>query len=122
MQSVLLVAAGGALGAAARYGVGEAALRLGWSAFPWATLLVNVTGGLAMGLLMGWLADGGPALRLFLGVGILGGFTTFSAFSIDVVRLIETNQIVAALIYVLVSVIVSIVACWAGVTLVRGAA
>jgi CrcB protein len=120
MQSVLLVAFGGALGAVARYGTGIVALRLGIGGFPWATLFVNVLGGLVMGALAGWLSEGAPALRLFLGVGVLGGFTTFSAFSIDVVRLIEMNQASAALAYVAASVIVSVGACWLGLVLARG--
>jgi CrcB protein len=120
MQSVFLVAFGGALGAVARYGTGIVAVRLGIGGFPWATLFVNVLGGLFMGALAGWLSEGAPALRLFLGVGVLGGFTTFSAFSIDVVRLIEMNQTSAALAYVAASVIVSVGACWLGLVLVRG--
>lgn len=122
MQNFLLVALGGAIGASARYGVGLVSIQLGWSGFPWATLAINVSGGLAMGLLAGWLGEGGPALRLLLGVGVLGGFTTFSAFSIDAVRLIEANQMGAALAYVLASVLLSIGACWLGLALVRGAA
>lgn len=122
MQAFLLVAAGGALGAMARYGAGLITLALGWSAFPWATLCVNVAGGLAMGALAGWLGEGGHALRLLLGVGVLGGFTTFSAFSLDVLRLIESNQIAAAAAYVLASVVISIGACWIGLALTRGAA
>jgi CrcB protein len=120
MQSVFLVAFGGALGAVARYGTGIVAVRLGMGGFPWATLFVNVLGGLLMGALAGWLSEGAPALRLFLGVGVLGGFTTFSAFSIDVVRLIEMNQTSAALAYVAASVIVSVGACWLGLVLARG--
>jgi CrcB protein len=120
MQSVLLVAFGGAVGAVARYGTGIVAVRLGIGGFPWATLFVNVLGGLLMGMLAGWLSESGPALRLFLGVGMLGGFTTFSAFSIDVVRLIEMNQPSAALAYVAASVIVSVGACWLGLVLTRG--
>lgn len=110
------------MGASARYGVGLLAERMGAANFPWATLVVNVLGGFAMGLLAGWVAAGGPALRLLLGVGLLGGFTTFSAFSIETVRLIEANQWGAALGYVAASVFVSIGACWAGLALARGAA
>jgi CrcB protein len=75
-----------------------------------------------MGLLAGWLAEGSPALRLLLGVGVLGGFTTFSAFSIDVVRLMEANELMPALAYVLASVIGAIGACWLGLILARGGA
>ncbi|MBI1188456.1 MAG: fluoride efflux transporter CrcB [Alphaproteobacteria bacterium] len=121
MQSLLLVAVGGAAGALARYGVGALAVRLGLSGFPWSTLAVNLIGGFAMGLLAGWLAEGSPALRLLFGVGVLGGFTTFSAFSIDVVRLLQGDQWAAALGYVLVSVIGAIGACWLGLLVSRGA-
>jgi len=119
MQNLFLVALGGALGATARYGVGQASLALGLAAFPWATFVVNTTGGLAMGALAGWLGEGGQALRLLLGVGVLGGFTTFSAFSLDTIRLIEANQTGAALAYVLGSVILAVGACWLGLTLTR---
>ncbi|NWG53402.1 MAG: fluoride efflux transporter CrcB [Hydrogenophilaceae bacterium] len=122
MQSLLLVAAGGAVGAMARYGAGALAVRLGLAGFPWSTLAVNLLGGFAMGLLAGWLAEGSPALRLLLGVGVLGGFTTFSAFSIDVVRLMEANELMPALAYVLASVIGAIGACWLGLILARGGA
>lgn len=121
MQAFLLVAAGGALGAMARYGAGLMTLSLGWSAFPWATLGVNIAGGFAMGALAGWLGEGGHELRLLLGVGVLGGFTTFSAFSLDTIRLIESNQMAAAGAYMLASVIGAIGACWLGLLLVRGA-
>jgi CrcB protein len=119
MIGYLLVALGGALGAAARYGVGELGLRFGWGGFPWATLIVNVAGGLAMGVLAGLVAQGGGALRLFAGVGVLGGFTTFSAFSLDALRLIEAGETAASLAYVAASVAFSIGACWFGLTLVR---
>lgn len=119
MQAVLLVAVGGAVGAVARYGAGALSLALGLAGFPWATFLVNVVGGLAMGALAGWLGEGGAALRLLLGVGVLGGFTTFSAFSLDAVRLLEANQIGLAAAYVLGSTILSIGACWLGFVLAR---
>lgn len=122
MQSLLLVALGGALGACVRYGAGLVAIAFGASGFPWATLFVNLVGGLAMGLLAGWLGQGGAALRLLLGVGVLGGFTTFSAFSLDTVRLVEGGQIASAFAYVLVSVVFSIGACWLGLMITRGAA
>ena len=93
LAASLQVALGGALGAVLRYQTGGAVARwLGPSAaaaFPWATLAVNVTGSFAMGLLAGWLArhDGAEGWRLLLGVGLLGGFTTFSAFSLEAVAL-----------------------------------
>lgn len=115
MMQVLLVATGGAVGAVARYGVGLAALRLG-AGFPWGTLIVNVIGGLAMGLLAARTED--PNLRLLLGVGVLGGFTTFSAFSIETVRLMQSEPHLAAL-YVASSLVLSIGACWLGLVLGR---
>lgn len=115
MMQVLLVATGGAVGAVARYGVGLAALRLG-AGFPWGTLIVNVIGGLAMGLLAARTED--PNLRLLLGVGVLGGFTTFSAFSIETVRLMQSQPHLAAL-YVASSLVLSIGACWLGLVLGR---
>lgn len=121
MQSFLLVAIGGALGAVARYGVGLATAALGLAGFPWATLFVNLSGGLAMGALAGLLGPDGETLRLLLGVGVLGGFTTFSAFSLDTMRLLETGQVTLAFAYVAASVVLSICACWAGLMLTRAA-
>ena len=118
MTKVLLVALGGALGSVARYGVGMAAARVFGAAFPWGTLIVNVVGGLAMGVLF---ARAGPAqesLHLFLGVGLLGGFTTFSAFSLESFRLLEQGPAPAAL-YVAASLVLSIGACWLGYSLGR---
>ncbi|WP_395648117.1 fluoride efflux transporter FluC [Terricaulis sp.] len=115
MMQVMLVAAGGALGAVTRYGVGIAALRLGMG-FPWGTLIVNVIGGLAMGLLAARTED--INLRLLLGVGVLGGFTTFSAFSLETVRLMQSQPHLAAL-YVASSLVLSIGACWLGLVLGR---
>lgn len=123
MNSFLLVAAGGALGAAARYGVSLQAARLLGPDRPWGTLLINVLGGLLMGVLAGRLATqpGGEGARLFLGVGVLGGFTTFSAFSLDAVTLIERRDWTAAALYVGVSVTLSIAALALGLALSRKA-
>ena len=101
MTRLLIVAAGGALGAVARYGIGLGAARLFPTAqWPWGTLAVNVVGGLLMGLLAGWLAFRGGAhaesLRLFAAVGVLGGFTTFSAFSLETALMIERRQFAMA--------------------------
>jgi CrcB protein len=114
---------GGALGAGARYLAGRAALALPGSDFPWGTLVVNLVGGLLMGLLAGVLARGGAseAWRLLLGVGVLGGFTTFSAFSLDAVTMIGRGDVGAALVYVFASVIGSIAALYAGLGLARAA-
>lgn len=103
----ILVMLGGAVGAGARFAVGQAlATRLGSGAAT-ATLMVNIIGCLAMGALAAWLArggSGGEAVRLFVGVGLLGGFTTFSAFSLDGWQLLERGEPGAALAYILLSV------------------
>ena len=126
MTRLLIVAAGGALGAVARYGVGVWAQRLLPTAqWPWATLAVNVLGGLLMGLLAGWLAFRGGAhsesLRLFAAVGVLGGFTTFSAFSLEAALMIERRQTAMAGGYVLASVVLSIAALFIGLMVARRA-
>ena len=109
-MSFLLVGLGGALGAMARFGVGRI---VGVTALPWATLSVNVLGGFAMGLLAGWLAvrgSGGEGWRLLLGVGVLGGFTTFSAFSLEVMLMLERGAMLTAIGYALTSVLLSVAA------------
>ena len=113
MNQVLLVAFGGALGSVARYGVGVAAARWLGLAFPWGTLLVNVIGGIAMGLLAARTHPDNENLRLLIGVGVLGGFTTFSTFSLETVRL-GAQQPLLALAYVLASVVLAVGGCWAG--------
>lgn len=122
MRLALAVAAGGALGAVARHLTGLAALRLLGPHFPWGTLTVNILGSFLMGALIGALALRGhasPLLRAFLAVGVLGGFTTFSSFSLDAVTLIERRAHLAALGYVLASVLLSIAALIAGLRLIR---
>ena len=126
MTRLLIVAAGGALGAVARYGVGVWTFRLFPAAtWPWATLAVNVAGGLLMGLLAGWLAfrggAHGEAIRLFAAVGVLGGFTTFSAFSLEAALMIERRQFAMAGGYVTASVILSIAALFIGLMVARRA-
>lgn len=110
----------------ARYGVGLAALRLAPGAtLPWATLTVNVVGGLLMGLLVGWLAEragaGQENIRVLGAVGVLGGFTTFSAFSLEAALLIERRQYGLACAYVAVSVVVAIAALMVGLMVARRA-
>jgi CrcB protein len=121
-MSLILVMTGGAIGAGARHLVGRATLGLGGSG-PVGTLTVNLLGGLLMGVLVGVLARGvaGEPSRLFLGVGVLGGFTTFSAFSLDVFVLLERGAVMPALGYALACVIGSIAALAGGVLLVRAA-
>ena len=122
MTRFLIVAAGGALGAVARYGAGRLLPAAGW---PWATLTANVVGGLLMGLLAGWLAFRGGAqgetIRLFAAVGLLGGFTTFSAFSLETALMIERRDFATAGLYVAASVVLSVAALFAGLTIARRA-
>jgi CrcB protein len=126
MTRFLIVAAGGALGAVARYGVGVWVQRLfSVAQWPWATLTVNVVGGLLMGLLAGWLAFRGGAhgesIRLFAAVGVLGGFTTFSAFSLEAALMIERRQLAMAGGYVAASVALSVLALFIGLMVARRA-
>lgn len=126
MTAYLLVGAGGAIGAMLRFGYGNVAGRLWPSQFPHGTLVINVVGSLAMGLLMGALAravpDHGETMRLIVAVGVLGGFTTFSAFSLDAITLIERGHFGTALAYVLLSVGLAVAALYLGLILVRGGA
>jgi CrcB protein len=123
MASLALVALGGAIGAGSRHLVGLGMLRLFGPGLPIGTLTVNVAGGLLMGLLAGYLAlrseSEGQGLRLFLGTGILGGFTTFSAFSLDAVLLWQRGEGGIAFAYVILSVMLSVLALLAGLSLVR---
>lgn len=122
MHGFLLVGLGGAIGAMARFGV--ARLVGPWAnSFPFATFLVNVAGGLLMGVLAGWLESRAEphdeALRLLLGVGVLGGFTTFSAFSLDMVLLMQRGQLPLAILYAGASVALSVAALGLGLWLAR---
>ena len=122
MQSFAIVFLGGGVGAALRHGVNLLSARLFGTAFPWHTLIENVTGSLVMGLLAGYFAfktDTSQTWRLFLTTGILGGYTTFSAFSLDVVLLYERGQVGLAVVYVLASVVLAIAGLFAGLALVR---
>jgi CrcB protein len=120
-STLMLVALGGALGALARHGAGLAAVRIMGAGFPWGTLAVNVAGSFLIGLLSVWLAARGLGrLSPLLLTGFLGGFTTFSAFSLDVLRLWEAGEALPAAVYVAASVGLSLVAVAAGVALARG--
>jgi CrcB protein len=124
MGPYLLVGIGGALGSMARYGGGVLVGRLWPMAFPLATLLINVIGSLAMGLFIGFLARTTPSwqadARLFVAVGVFGGFTTFSSFSLDTIVLVERGEIGQAALYVLVSVVVAVAALYGGLVVMRG--
>jgi CrcB protein len=123
MSKLLLVVLGGGAGAAARYAVGTHAWRLFGTAWPYGTFICNVAGGLAMGLLVGFLAHRGGAdqerLRLLFGVGVLGGFTTFSAFSLETALMIEKSRYAQAFTYVSASVLLSVAALFAGLIVAR---
>jgi CrcB protein len=120
----LVVFLGAGLGGVLRQGVNVVALRhLNIAAFPFGTLFINVVGSLLMGLIAGYFAQRGPdvapAWRLFLTTGILGGFTTFSAFSLEAVLLYERGAVGAAAAYVVGSAITALVACAVGLSLIR---
>jgi fluoride exporter len=121
MQGYLLVMAGGALGAGARYGLARALGGVAAS-WPWPTFAANVLGGLLMGMLAAHVLRSGAGaenMRLFVGVGLLGGFTTFSAFSLEMVQMIERGQAVLAGSYALASVLLALAALFAGLALGR---
>lgn len=121
MLNVLLVALGGGLGAASRFGV-SLAVPARADAWPWATFGINVAGSLLIGVLAGWLSSRGEAgepWRLFLGVGVLGGFTTFSAYSLETMRMIERNDWVGASTYSIGSVIAGLVAVAIGLAMAK---
>lgn len=125
MNHLFLVMLGGAVGAGARHLTGRAALAIWGPGFPWGTLIVNLAGGFAMGLLAGWLAaraSGDEALRYLLGVGVLGGYTTFSAFSLETATMLQRGDHGFALLYIIASVAGSILALFAGLQIARVAA
>ena len=121
LPPLLLVMLGGSVGAGLRYLVGAWTIANIDSNLPFGTWTVNVVGGLLMGLLTGWLirSGGDESLRLLLGVGVLGGFTTFSAFSLEVFAMLTRGDVVLAAAYAVSSVAGSIVALFAGAMLVR---
>lgn len=122
-MTILFVALGGALGAGLRYLTGDWALRTFGAAFPYGTLTVNVAGSLAMGVLAAFFIARGQGavspIAAFTMTGVLGGFTTFSAFSLDAVVLLEKGRMLAAASYVGGSVAASIAALFVGLTVTR---
>ncbi len=121
-----MVGVGGALGAMARFGVGGLIGRMLPGDFPLATLVINVVGSVLMGLFAGALAklvpSWGETARLFIAVGVLGGFTTFSSFSLETVLLLERGHFTAAGAYVLLSVVVCLAGLYLGLLVTRGMA
>jgi CrcB protein len=118
----LIVFFGGGLGAAQRHGMNIVAARAFGTAFPYGTLIINVLGSLAMGLIAEYFAlkAGLPQrMRLFLTTGILGGFTTFSAFSLEAALLYERGAMIGAAVYIVASVVLAIAALFAGLMIVR---
>ncbi|MCU0732296.1 MAG: fluoride efflux transporter CrcB [Hyphomonas sp.] len=125
MNSFLLVAAGGAIGASLRHGAGLLSVRHLPANWPWGTFAVNLIGGFAMGLVAGWFAykatEGGQDLRLFLATGVLGGFTTFSAFSLETLNMLRSGEAAKAAAYAALSVILSVAALGLGLWIARRA-
>ncbi len=121
-MTYLIVFLGGGLGAAFRHGINLSSVRAFGTSFPYGTMFINITGSLVMGLVAAYFAFKGDASqnwRLFLTTGILGGYTTFSAFSLDAALLYERGEVSAAAIYVVASVVLSIAGLFAGFALVR---
>ena len=120
----LVIGAGGAIGGAARWALNQAWPSVS-AGFPWATFVENVTGCLILGALMVFLLDvwrPSRYARPFLGIGVLGGFTTFSAYTADTHALLRQDQGLLALLYLFGTLIVALVASWAGIVLARTAA
>ncbi|GGB63635.1 fluoride efflux transporter FluC [Henriciella pelagia] len=125
MNGFVYVALGGALGASLRHGAGLAAVRFGLGGWPWATFFVNLLGSLLMGLLIGFLAfkgeglGGGQGTRLFLATGLLGGFTTFSAFSLEIAEYVQKDDWTRAIAYAGLSVILGLALVLTGMLIMR---
>lgn len=122
LKIYLAVALGGALGSVGRYVFAGQAARVLGAGFPWGTLGVNVTGSLLMGIVAAWFAARAtlpPEMQAFAAIGVLGGFTTFSAFSLDLVQLWERGLIAQALLYGAASFGLSVGALIAGLVVTR---
>lgn len=120
---IFAVAAGGAIGSVARYLINDGAVKIFGGGFPYGTMIVNVLGCFIIGILAESMAlrwNGGPELRAFAIIGILGGFTTFSAFSLDTILLLQRGANTTALLYIALSVLLSLGATMAGIIIVRG--
>ena len=123
LTASLIIAVSGAIGANARYFLGLAIQRWAGDNYPWGTFIINVSGSLLMGILTAWLAQASlsPNYRLFLLTGLLGGYTTFSSYSIEAVRLWERKEFAKAGVYLSSSVVLGFTACAFGVWLARRA-
>lgn len=122
MRDVAIVALGGAIGAAARYAFGTWMVERTGATFPWHTMLINVSGAFLIGVLMAMSLDKGVVpgnWRLFLGTGILGGFTTFSTLSYESIALMERGLYAAGLLNMFGSGVAGLVAAWLGIVVVR---
>ncbi len=122
LRLLLLASAGGAIGAGLRYAIGHWFAGRGLTHFPWATFSINVSGSFLMGLTMGVVlarAHLPPEVRIFLATGILGGYTTFSAFSLEIWQLAERGEVAMAGLYAGASVVVSVTALLLGLALTR---
>ena len=118
----LIVFLGGGVGAALRHGINLGTARFLSNGFPYATFFINITGSFVMGLIAAWFAFKGDASqhwRLFLTTGILGGYTTFSTFSLDAALLYERGQLTLAAVYVIGSVVLGLIGLFAGLAVVR---
>jgi CrcB protein len=124
-MNYIIVFVGAGLGGALRHGINVLAARIAGTEFPYGTLVINVIGSILMGVIIEYLAlrlELSQSVRLFLTTGILGGFTTFSAFSLEAALLYERNQLLAAIVYVVASVVLAIGGLFAGLALVRAIA
>ncbi|HEV7320882.1 MAG TPA: fluoride efflux transporter CrcB [Ensifer sp.] len=122
MTQLLLVGAGGALGSILRYLVGLWTVRRFGPGFPWGTLGVNITGSFLIGVLAEVIMrkfGASPDMRVFLITGVLGGYTTFSAFSLDAITLVERGDVMLSLAYIVASVALSLLAVFSGLALMR---
>jgi CrcB protein len=124
-MNYIIVFVGAGLGGAFRHGINVLAARVAGTDFPYGTLFINVLGSFLMGIIVEYLGlrlELSQSVRLFLTTGILGGFTTFSAFSLEAALLYERAQLLAAIVYVVASVVLAIGGLFAGLALVRAIA
>ncbi|MEE1785675.1 fluoride efflux transporter CrcB [Streptomyces sp. SP17BM10] len=121
-SAVAVIAVGGAIGAVARYAAGLAWTGGGQSAFPWTTLLINVVGCAVIGVFLVAVTEGRPAhplLRPFFGTGVLGGFTTFSTYAVDIRRLVEADRLGPGLAYLGLTLVGALLAVWTAAAVTR---